>query len=172
MNLDETATLLAAVAATDRHAPRPSRSTARVWANLLDDVPIEPALRVVREHYRRTAETITPDQVRAGWRAQVDRDRRQLHHRPCADPSVARRGMAAVYAATGWTRPPAQAAALAVPCPIEGCGAPVGVICLRLDHPEKRHRTFLVHPSRLNAGRAATEHADAHGTEHAAGVIA
>lgn len=163
MKLDETTTLLAAIAAADRHGPRPSRSTARVWADLLDSVPLEAALRVVREHYQRTAETITPDQLRAGWREHAQRahrGQRQIHRRPRADPAVARRGMTAVYAATGWTRPPRQAMALSVPCPVEVCATPAKVICAPVNLPEQRDRDLRVHPSRIDAGRANDEAAE------------
>lgn len=162
MTLEETLTVLAAVAASDAKAPGPSRVTARVWADLLANVPVAAALEAVREHYRASSTTITPDVIVRYWRARRERAASQPRFR-LTDPeterrrasTAARRGMAAIYAATGWTRPPAQAAALSVPCPIPGCRARIGVICAPVNLPEPRDKTLRVHPTRRTHGHAA-----------------
>lgn len=159
MTLEEVLTVLAAVAASDAKAPSPSRVTARVWADLLNGVPVAAALEAVREHYRTSSVTITPDVIVRYWRARHQRATSPARLR-LTDPetqrrraaSAARRGMATIYAATGWTRPPAQAAALSVPCPVPGCGAPVGVICAPVNRPEPRDKTLRVHPARRAHG--------------------
>jgi hypothetical protein len=102
--------------------------------------------RRVREA-RRLADARRP-------RQDVDpRAQRRVH------AASARRGMAEIYASMGWVRHPGQAAALSVPCPVPGCGAPARVICARVNLPEKRDPDTRVHPSRLAAGQRRAEQA-------------
>jgi hypothetical protein len=107
--------------------------------------------------------TVTPADITGCIREarRLSEARRQRQRDPKGErqrhAAAARRGMAAVYAATGWSRREDQAAALAVPCPIPGCESPAGVICGPVNQPENRDSATCVHPSRLALARRVAE---------------
>lgn len=93
MNTEEITHVLAVASAVDSRAPQPHPHVLSVWAGLLDDVPVRAAERAVREHYRRSRETITPaDIVEAwkSWRADESAKRTALEERAARERAVAR----------------------------------------------------------------------------------
>lgn len=84
--------------------------------------------------------------------------------RAAADPAAERerfaaagaRGIAAVYAAMGWTHVPERSAGLSRQCPLESCRAAPGVPCQRLGRnrggrAQSRDPHTGLHPARLTA---------------------
>lgn len=147
----------------------PSETDLRWWRDALAGHSAAECQAAVLAHSKSSPNTITPADItrrirEARQRTEVRRQREQRgdpraeHQRAAA---AARRGMAAVYAAAGWSRRPDQAAALSVPCPVPGCESPAEVICAPVNQPERRHAGTRVHPSRMAAAqRAAAEHVE------------
>jgi hypothetical protein len=87
MDQSEAKTLLTYIAAIDR---RPiSDGDAFLWADLLDDIPFEPAKAAVREHYREESRWVTPAEVRRRAKAtRAEQLRRPLPPGPEAVPDA------------------------------------------------------------------------------------
>lgn len=75
--MDETQAdlLLTYIAAIDRRPVEPG--DAALWADLLDDIPYEPAKAAVREYYREESRWITPAEIRRRAFATRKAERRQ-----------------------------------------------------------------------------------------------
>lgn len=122
---------------------------AAIWALSKTDTRVSPAAIIAQIKGARPfvgSRPLASERFLRGPRRQVDQ---------AAHARAARRGMTAIYARTGWSRDPDQAAALSVACPIPRCAAAAGVICADVGLPEPRDRATRVHPSRVQAGREA-----------------
>lgn len=79
MNRAEVATLLGAASAVDPKVPQPDPDVLIMWAGILGDVPADIAGAAVREHYRRSGETVMPADIVEHWRT-VRRDATEHKH--------------------------------------------------------------------------------------------
>ncbi|GGU73518.1 hypothetical protein GCM10010178_76370 [Lentzea flava] len=52
----------------------------RTWAHVLDDVPYSAAENALREHYRRSTETVMPADIVESWRAARREDAEREHN--------------------------------------------------------------------------------------------
>lgn len=156
MNQAQAKTLLTYIAAID-HRNIDIEAEAVLWADLLDDIPYEPAKAAVREYYREESRWITPAEVRRRARAtRAEQTRRPASPGPeavpDADPDDVRAYLQAV-AEGRWREPgelsPRPVAALlagysaatvipmvednqsvlTVPCPMRSCRAEAGQPC-------------------------------------------
>jgi hypothetical protein len=171
VNAAEVAQLLGIASTLDNRISAGSKMQVRTWSHVLDDVPYPVAERALREHYRRSTDTIMPADIVEHWRITRREVAERRHHaelrahtRPrqldeAARLRVIRAGIARVTAALAITRgldpEHAQAEAdsrrawLAVPCP--HCHASP-------DHPctgpgGRPLRKTPAHPTRLDAAR-------------------
>lgn len=156
MDQDQASALLTYISAIDR---RPiAEGDSILWADLLDDIPFEPAKAAVREYYREESRWITPAEIRRrALKTRAEATKRPAapgpESVPDADPDDVREYLRAVAEGrwrqleTGSPRPvaellagygattvipaeePVVASALAVPCPMRSCGAKAGESC-------------------------------------------
>jgi hypothetical protein len=155
MNQDQAAALLAYISAIDRRPIQDGDSV--LWADLLDDIPYDPAKAAVRAHYREESRWITPAEVRRrALASRAEATRRPLPPGPEAvpdadpddepgyrralaegrwrepDPEARPRPVAellAGYGAVTVIPPEEPSGPLAVPCPMRSCGAKAGEAC-------------------------------------------
>lgn len=170
MDQDQASALLTYISAIDRRPIQDGDSV--LWADLLDDIPFEPAKAAVREYYREESRWITPAEIRRRALAtRAEQTRRPIapgpEAVPDADPDDVREYLRAVAEGrwrqlpAGSPRPMAQllagygattvipdgedpiADALSVPCPMRSCKAEVGQPCRSMFGRER-----LPHPVR------------------------
>lgn len=160
MSRVEVSGLLAMMAAFRSRTP--SDTELRWWRDQLVGYSSAECQAALLAHSKTSPESVTPAQIigrirDARHRTEVRRQRLardpETDRRRSAD--AARRGMAAVYAETGWTRLPEQRAALTVPCPEPGCEVPAGVMCAQTGPRPRRDPATGVHRSRRDAAQAA-----------------
>jgi hypothetical protein len=173
VNAAEVAHLLGIASTLDNRVSAESKMQVRVWAHVLDDVPFDVAEHALREHYRRSTETIMPANIveyrRTARRVTAEQRHNaelRAHTRPrqldeAAQLRAIRSGIARVTAALAITRgidpeyaeaeADARRAYLAVACPY--CRAQPGNHCTG---PGGRPLTKTpAHPARLDAALAA-----------------
>lgn len=95
MNRNDISHVLTVASFVDQRAPQADPDVLRVWHAMLEDVPVHVAERAVREHYRRSRETITPADIVEAWRAEKQRQLplAEVLPQPIAAPEVGARGM-------------------------------------------------------------------------------
>ncbi|MFE6304997.1 hypothetical protein [Nocardiopsis sp. NPDC057823] len=177
-------TVLAKASAFDNR--RPDAAAAAAWLEAIGDLPVEDALEAVVEHYATATDYLRPGHIRAiVERTRADRLRgidqvlppadpdavdygpqlKKLLARAADDRSVAtaieaprRRATAptAEYVAARGPGYLARRLALAVPCPLEGCGRETGRPC-RVVGAGRREVPTGYHPARLEAAKEAME---------------
>jgi hypothetical protein len=172
VNAAEIAQLLGIASTLDNRISAGSKMQVRTWSHVLDDVPYPVAERALREHYRRSTDTIMPADIveysRTIRRETAERrhnaELRRAHTKPrqldeATRLRIIRAGIARVTAALAITRgvapeyaeaeADARRAYLAIPCPY--CRAQPGNGCTG---PGGRPLTKTpAHPARLDAAR-------------------
>lgn len=68
MNAAEVARLLGIASTLDNKISAGSTMQVRTWAHVLDDVPYSAAENALREHYRRSTDTVMPADIVESWR--------------------------------------------------------------------------------------------------------
>ncbi|PPK63499.1 hypothetical protein V5P93_000447 [Actinokineospora auranticolor] len=162
MSRVEVSGLLAMMAAFRSRTP--SDTELRWWRDQLTGYSAAECQAAILAHSRTSPDSVTPAQIIGrirDARHRTETRRHRLARDPAADAArsaaAARRGMAAVYAETGWTRLPEQQAALAVPCPEPDCGVPAGVMCVQGGRRDRRDSATGVHRSRRDAAEATAD---------------
>lgn len=158
MDQNQAITLLTYIAAIDRRPVDPD-ADGPLWADLLDDIPYEPAKAAVREYYREESRWITPAEVRRRALAMraaqtrrppapgpeavpdADPDDEPAYRRALTegrwrepDPDARPRPVGELLASYGALsvipeEDPVATGMLAYPCPMRSCGAKIGEPC-------------------------------------------
>ncbi|MBM7771212.1 hypothetical protein JOD54_001416 [Actinokineospora baliensis] len=163
MSRTEVTGLLAMMATFRSRTPSDTELT--WWQHQLAEYSGAECQAALLAHSKTSPDSVTPAQIIRrirDARQRTETQRRRLARDPAADQArsaaAARRGMAAVYAETGWTRLPEEHTALRVPCPEPGCEVPADVMCLTVGIRDRRDQATRVHRSRLATAQARPEH--------------
>jgi hypothetical protein len=172
MSRAEVSTLLGLIASYGGASDVVGEAAVTAWREALAGFSLGECTAAVLAHAQTSPHRITPHdligRIRGARRARMERAVvRELAARPGGHQAqrAARRGIEAVYAAMRWQRADRDAA-LSVPCPVEGCRAPVKVACRRSGRnprgrPESRDLLTRAHPSRAELAARTAEHATA-----------